>query len=104
MAARRTARRPTQKARARRPLVRVTGTLALHQYVGEVLFRQDQATYLEGRGYGKLLARQVAETYQAAGFRVDGSSAHGYVVADRYGPVGRIDVVDVEGPFGHVSQ
>ena len=52
----------------------------------------------------QLLARQVAETYQAAGFRVDGSSAHGYVVADRYGPVGRIDVVDVEGPFGHVSQ
>jgi hypothetical protein len=102
----RTALDPKNKARARkRPYVRVTGALSRdygrgpqgQRYIGE-----EQEVYLEGRGYGKLLARQMAETYQAAGFRVTGSSAHGFTVEDRYGVRGRIDVVDVVGPFGRV--
>jgi len=51
-----------------------------------------------------MLARQWAETYQAQGFQVDGTSAHGYTVSDSFGVRGRIDVVDVSGPFGTVTR
>jgi len=107
-ATRKAARAPKNKARARRarPLVRVTGALGSKD-LGAVAHKSldamgHEVTYLDGRGYGKMLARQLAETYQDAGFRVTGSSAHGYVVEDRYGVRGRIDVVDEVGPFGPV--
>lgn len=83
--------------RRQRPRVVVTGALA-HT------FGQGLETYeVDGRGYGKLLARQVAEAYQEQGFRVEGSSAHGYQVYDRYGLRGTIEVRDVVGPFGAVQ-
>ena len=106
MATRKRRTRNTNGTRARRPVVRVTGALGfkdLGAVAHKVLDAQGRETvYLEGRGYGKLLARQLAETYQDAGFRVTGSSAHGYVVEDHYGVRGRIDVVDAVGVFGHV--
>lgn len=86
------------RTRARRPRVVVTGALA-HSF-GHGLDEYE----LDGRGYGKLLARQVAEQYQAAGLRVEGSSARGYQVYDAYGLRGTIEVRDVVGPFGPVAQ
>lgn len=78
-------------SRTRTPKVSVVDTVA------------GSTTTLRGRGYGKMLARQLAESYMDAGLRVDGSSAHGFTVSDRYGVRGRVDVVDQMGAFGQVA-
>lgn len=62
-----------------------------------------QVQVFQGRRHARTYAHQMADRYQADGYRVSGSEVRGYRVEDRMGLVATITTRDLEGPFGRVA-